>query len=99
MSSSQPESLQNLYLERKEEKERKRLKILYSLMAGSIAIQTLGASMYKIQALTVGKNNELWKHPYWTASLTTIGELLAFVVYFAKEKIFKKKRALKSYEG
>ena len=68
-------------------------------MAGSIAIQTIGASMYKIQALTVGKNNELWKHPYWTTALTTVGELLAFVVYFAKEKYFKRKRLLESYEG
>jgi hypothetical protein len=34
----------------------------------------------------VGKDLELWKHPYWQAALTTIGEMLAFLVYYIKEK-------------
>lgn len=64
-------------------------------MIASLLIQTVGASFYKIQTLTTGKELDplpnggkqyrLWKHPYWTTALTTVGELLVFLVYFAKE--------------
>jgi hypothetical protein len=68
--------------------KRERL-ILYSLMLTALLVQTVGASLYKIQSMTYGKDLQQWKHPYWQTALTTIGELMAFLVYFIREKFFK----------
>jgi len=38
-----------------------------------------------------GKDMRLWRHPYWQSALTTVGELLAFVVYFLKRKFYDPK--------
>jgi hypothetical protein len=53
-------------------------------MAVATFAQTVGASFYKIIASTHGKNDELWKHPYWQTFLTTFGEMMAFLVYFVR---------------
>jgi hypothetical protein len=33
----------------------------------------------------------LWRHPYWQSALTTIGELLALLVYILKKKFYDQK--------
>lgn len=68
--------------------KRERL-ILYSLMLTALLAQTVGASLYKMQSMTYGKDLQQWKHPYWQTALTTIGELMAFLVYFIRETFFK----------
>jgi hypothetical protein len=58
-------------------------------MGIALIVQTLGAVLYKIQNLVHGKDMRMWKHPYWQSALTTIGEMLPFIVYFIKQRYFK----------
>jgi len=55
-------------------------------MLTAFLVQTVGASFYKIQSMTYGKDLQQWRHPYWQAAVATIGELMAFLVYFIRQK-------------